>query len=613
MNLFKAALLSSVPLFASQLAVAEKEVDCASLRIINQGYSDCTRTFTRLPSRHQNNCNPTVWNNANHSAGIAVRFATDSRTLGVKYSLWANTHMNHQAPTGTKGVDLYILDDGKQWRHVNTIRPADQRSQSGSFNVNMDGTVHEFMMYLPTYDGVDEMTLLVDDNATVTRGNYDAIDAGKRIVFYGTSILQGGCVSRPGMVATSILSRMLNAECINMGFSGGARMEYYFANALGDIDNVAAYVIDPIPNCDDEASANVYTFVKTLRNHKPDVPVFLVEGPIYPYAKHNSYFNEYLPKKNAIFREGYEKLIAEGDKNLYYIDSYNLDGEEDDGTVDGIHLTDLGFKYYAAKLYDYLEPFTGTALMTITSPGEGQQATSLNPVIVWSRSDRQGTVEVATRPTFGRTEMVYTGTGTGSHEIPENILGGSTTYYVRVGYTTQGSDAVSYTPTVSFTTVDAVPRVPGFVTPQHQGILYRDQKIAFEPCTGATSLRLEVSSSTSFPSRTSYISSNITGPEWTDGKTASEIRLGGSALVNGNTYYARVRAAYNTATGSSNTEWSDVISFTYSTEAGVGEIKGDQADTTPITYTVDGRRIDNPTPGQATITVTSGNTTKNFK
>ena len=94
-----------------------------------------------------------------------------------------------------------------------------------------------------------------------------------------------------------------------------------------------------------------YDFVKIIRDARPDVPILMVEGPIYPYARYDSYFGNYLPKKNAAFRRNYERLKAENPDNLYYIDSINLDGPEDDGTVDGIHLTDLGFMHYADKLY----------------------------------------------------------------------------------------------------------------------------------------------------------------------------------------------------------------------------------------------------------------------
>ena len=93
-----------------------------------------------------------------------------------------------------------------------------------------------------------------------------------------------------------------------------------------------------------------YDFVNILRRARPDVPVVMVEGPIYPYARYDSHFGDYLPRKNAAFRRNYERLKAENPDNLYYVDSVGLDGPEDDGTVDGIHLTDLGFRHYADKM-----------------------------------------------------------------------------------------------------------------------------------------------------------------------------------------------------------------------------------------------------------------------
>ena len=97
-----------------------------------------------------------------------------------------------------------------------------------------------------------------------------------------------------------------------------------------------------------------YNFVKILREARPDVPIVMLEGPIYPYARYDSMFHNYLPAKNAAYRKNYEKLKAENPDNLYYVTSDGLDGIEDDGTVDGIHLTDLGFRHYADKMIPVL-------------------------------------------------------------------------------------------------------------------------------------------------------------------------------------------------------------------------------------------------------------------
>ena len=192
----------------------------------------------------------------------------------------------------------------------------------------------------------------VDSNAKITAGNPEVIRPDGRILCYGTSIMQGGCASRTGMAASNILSRRLNREVINLGFSGQGKMDFPVARAIAQVPDLDLIILDPVPNCTEMMCDTLtYDFVKIIRDARPDVPILMVEGPIYPYARYDSYFGNYLPKKNAAFRRNYERLKAENPDNLYYIDSINLDGPEDDGTVDGIHLTDLGFMHYADKLY----------------------------------------------------------------------------------------------------------------------------------------------------------------------------------------------------------------------------------------------------------------------
>ena len=125
---------------------------------------------------------------------------------------------------------------------------------------------------------------------------------------------------------------------------------------MATIPDVAAFIIDPVPNCTEMMCDTLtYGFIDIIRKARPEVPIVMVEGPIYPYARYDSYFGRYLPAKNAAFRRNYERLKADGAEGLYYVDAINLDGPEDDGRVDGIHLTDLGFKHYSAKLIPILK------------------------------------------------------------------------------------------------------------------------------------------------------------------------------------------------------------------------------------------------------------------
>lgn len=373
MNLKKLALgllavLASLP--AIKGAEAEEPwrlVNAQDLRIINKAFDNTERTYSRLPAYLKDSiaADRDLWDRQQCSTGIGVRFATDSKRIGVKYELLWDTHMIHMADTGLKGTDLYIFEGDSVWRHVNTNRPYVKKDDQGNktkwvestYVSNLDGKMHEYMIYLPLYDGVEELFIKIDSTATITPGNMELIDKDRRIVAYGTSILQGGCASRTGMASSNIISRELNAEVMNLAFSGEGKMDYYMARAMAEIPDVDVYLIDPVPNCTEMMCDTLtYDFIKILRTLRPEVPIVMLEGPMYPYSRYDSMFMNYLPKKNAAYRRGYDKLKAENPVNLYYVTCEGLDGVEDDGTVDGIHLTDLGFRHYADKLIPILKP-----------------------------------------------------------------------------------------------------------------------------------------------------------------------------------------------------------------------------------------------------------------
>lgn len=363
MNLLKTTVFAVFALCAATTAFAADQpekpwryTDARELRIINKGFDNSARPYWRLPAYLEDSVHADLWSRQMCSSGIGVRFATNSSRIGVRYKLLWNTHMIHMADTGLKGTDLYVWQGDSVWRHVNTNRPylkdKEAKMCEATYVSNLDTTrMTEYMVYMPLYDGIEELEIKVDSTATLIPGSETLIDPSTRIVAYGTSILQGGCASRSGMASTNIISRDLNCEVVNLGFSGQGKMDSCMARAMAKIPDVDLYLIDPVPNCTEMMCDTLtYGFINILRTARPEVPIVMVEGPIYPYARQDSYFGKYLPAKNAAYRRNYERLKAENPANLYYVDSVDLDGVEDDGTVDGIHLTDLGFKYYAAKL-----------------------------------------------------------------------------------------------------------------------------------------------------------------------------------------------------------------------------------------------------------------------
>lgn len=333
-------------------------VNAMKFRMINYAFEKTLDT--RIPRWLEDSVRPELRDRARNTAGKAFRFRTDSRAVAVRYQLLYNAHMMHMADTGIKGTCLYIWDeDTRSWQFVNCNRPSSNNENVIQRKVlvdRLDGKMHEYMLYLPLYDGVQWCEIGVDSTATLAQPALNSPRQGKKLVFYGTSILHGGCASHPGMVATNIIQRDLDIECVNIGISGEGKMDYCMARAMATIPDVAAYILDPIPNCTkDMCDTLTYEFVNILRRARPDVPIIMVEGQMYSYAKYSGFYSKYLPQKNYEFHKNYLRLRAENPKNLYYVDCKGLYGPNNDGTVDGIHLTDLGFWYYAQKLEPYLK------------------------------------------------------------------------------------------------------------------------------------------------------------------------------------------------------------------------------------------------------------------
>ena len=340
--------------------------DALQFRIINKAFDNSLTPFTRIPAYLKDSVRTDLWERAKCSTGMAIRFCTDSRAVAVRYNLLTNMHMAHMADTGIKGTDLYILDEETgRWVFLNCNRPyrdySGEKPRKDSIQQKvmidrLDGRLHEYMLYLPLYDGVNWLQIGVDSTAVMQTPMTDNPRRGKKFVFYGTSVLQGGCACRPGMVATSILQRDLGVECVNIGISGEGKMDYCMARAMATIPDVEAFIIDPVPNCTQGMCDTLtYNFINILRKARPEVPIIMVEGQKYSYEDYNSFYNKYLKDKNRDFHRNFLRLKAENPANLYYVDRENLWGPDNEGSVDGIHLTDVGFYFYAQKLKPYLE------------------------------------------------------------------------------------------------------------------------------------------------------------------------------------------------------------------------------------------------------------------
>jgi N,N-dimethylformamidase beta subunit-like, C-terminal/GDSL-like Lipase/Acylhydrolase family/N-terminus of Esterase_SGNH_hydro-type len=330
--------------------------DIRALGVEGQGWKDTKAPFDRLPARAEKLVRPAVWGLSRHSAGLCVRFVTDATSIKTRWTVTSDRlAMPHMPATGVSGLDLYVRGPGGRWQWLAVGRPTKTENTAQMVSGLPTGK-HEFLLYLPLYNGVSAVEVGIPKGNTLAKGPSRPAGHEKPIVFYGTSITQGGCASRPGMVHTAILGRRLEQAVINLGFSGNGRMEAEVARLMAEVD-AAVYVIDCLPNITaKEVAERTAPLVQILHKARPGTPILLVEDRSYA----NAAVLEGPRQRNATSRAAlwkeYRKLVAAGMGGLHYLPGDRLLGDDGEGTVDGSHPTDLGFVRQADAFEKALKP-----------------------------------------------------------------------------------------------------------------------------------------------------------------------------------------------------------------------------------------------------------------
>ena len=310
--------------------------DARDIGLEGTGYNDMETSYARLPDRAKADVPPTVWHLSRNTAGLAVRFVTNSSQISAAWDNGGEFTMNHMAPTGISGLDLYTKGE-KGWKYLGTGRPVGGAT-SQTLTTKRPDAPSEYILYLPLYHNITSLKLGIDTTATISVA---PARKEKPIVFYGTSITQGGCASRTGMCHVAILGRWLDNEVINLGFSGSGKGEPEVAALVAEID-ARAFVIESLPNMNTEqVQTRIEPMVKMIREKHPEAPILLVENPLY---------GREMPQNEAL-RKAFENLkIAEVNKlwllpggDYQLLGEGGRKGDTENGTVDGIHPTDLGF------------------------------------------------------------------------------------------------------------------------------------------------------------------------------------------------------------------------------------------------------------------------------
>ena len=315
---------------------------------INGVVWDGVGNFVRMPVDVAKSVSDNVHYLNFNTAGGRVRFKTDSTHISIIAKMDNIGRMAHFALTGSAGFDLYTKETSG-YRYLDCFIPSALDDTGYETTLFMgDKSMREYTINFPLYSGVKELLIGLDEDALLESPSEYKIK--KPVVYYGSSITQGGCASRPGNSYESIISRRLDCDYVNLGFAGSARAEEEMAEYIKGLDmSVFVYDYDHnAPSVEYLENTHLKMF-KIIREANPELPIIMMGRPQF-------YLDEDGENRAKVIKNTYDYAVSNGDKNVYLIKNTELMAlSQDDGMVDRAHPNDFGFASMALAVGDVLE------------------------------------------------------------------------------------------------------------------------------------------------------------------------------------------------------------------------------------------------------------------
>jgi len=352
---FSPGRLLLILLLASLLFAGDSSwvwINAESLTLYGQAEDAAITGYARIPDSLGQTIRPELARLGTHSSGLIIAFKTASPEIRIRWSVLYGTQLPHMPLTGVQGLDLYAVDPAREdWNYVGTAKwwGKDTLCHEATLLENWPGGLRHYALFLPLYDGIDSLLVGVPAGHGLEKTSlFD--ERSKPVIIYGTSITQGGCASRPGMAYPAILSRRLHYEVLNFGFSGNGRLDPEMADYLAKLP-ASLLIIDALPNVSaDDVEKKLMGFIRRFRSQS-GLPILVVPNISYGHEDDNRETGEALAVKDRAY-QSVRKMCKKTDiRNVTFISFKRIRFDDDEGTVDGVHLTDLGMKRHADNLY----------------------------------------------------------------------------------------------------------------------------------------------------------------------------------------------------------------------------------------------------------------------
>ncbi len=325
-------------------------IPCACTDLYGVFYDERRKRFLRMDAEIAEQVSAGVSNLNKFTSGGRLRFSTNSSYFAIRVTYDSLPIMSHMPISAATGFTLLCEDTEEEL--VNMLTPIFTENngfEGVAGKMPKDGKMHNYILHFPLYGMVNSLTLVLDEWAQLENGK-KYLDI-KPILYYGSSITQGGCASRADASYPSMISKWNGIDFINLGFSGSARAEKTMIKYLSTIP-CSLFVCDYDHNAPDveHLQKTHYALYETFREEQAQTPIIFISAPSPQRLEKGK-------ERCDTVLNTYQTAKQNGDENVWFIDGKVLFGEEDKDfcTVDGCHPNDLGFYRMAKEIYKIMK------------------------------------------------------------------------------------------------------------------------------------------------------------------------------------------------------------------------------------------------------------------
>ncbi len=348
--------ISLILLYVASFGKGEKTydfVDAVELTVVGKLFYDTPSPFHRVDTCRFNKFNARENALVRQSSGISIAFRSNSPSVSFLPEYGIIDSKPHTTDMSTKGFDLYVKDkDGRfgppdRWIYVESHSGRD--GKASVIKENMDGSMKEFLLYLPTFSEILSLKIGVERGCVIEKIENPF---RHRIGVFGSSFTHGASTTRSGMTYPAQFSRITGIQLLSLGVSGNCRMQEHFAEVLAAAD-VDAFIFDTFSNSSSGMiEERLFPFIEKIQAAHPDIPL-IFQQTIYRETRNFDAPTDKREQKRMETAQAMMEKAMKKYKNVFFVIP-NATSEYHDTSVDGIHPTDYGYYLWVESVREQI-------------------------------------------------------------------------------------------------------------------------------------------------------------------------------------------------------------------------------------------------------------------